>query len=62
MEYDGITPLPEMLVIVTSSLAPVLKNRIEDFKLDPERTSIPYDKIIVCSTDDILGVAKKYLP
>ena len=51
-----------MLLIVTSALAPLLKNRIEDFKLDSNYAGIPYDKIKVCSVDDIYSVCQKLLP
>lgn len=59
---DNVTPCSEMLLIVTSALAPLLKNRIEDFKLDSNYAGIPYDKIKVCSVDDIYSVCQKLLP
>lgn len=61
-EYDNITPSDMMLLIVTSSLAPLLINRFEDFKLDPTYSDIPYDKIVVCSVDDIVSKAEILLP
>jgi hypothetical protein len=59
---DGIAPCSEMLLVVTSALAPLLKNRIEDFKLDSKYAGIPYDKIKVCSVDDIYSLCQKLLP
>lgn len=62
VEHDGIIASEKMLLIVTSSLAPLLINRFEDFKLDPQCADIPYDKIVVCSVDDIISASKDLLP
>lgn len=62
MENDGVASRHEMLLIVTSALAPLLKNRIDDFKLDSECAGIPYDKIKICSVEDIYSVCQELLP
>ena len=59
---DEVDSRSEMLLIVTSALAPLLKNRIEDYKLDPKCEDIPYDQIKVCSVDDIYSVCQELLP
>ena len=59
---ENLTTCSEMLLIVTSALAPLLKNRIEDFKLDPNYEGIPYDKIKICSVDDIYSLCQELLP
>ena len=61
LKNDGVNSRSEMLLIVTSALAPLLKNRIEDFKLDSECQNIPYKKIKVCSVDDIYSVCQELL-
>lgn len=58
---ESIDMRPEMLLIATSALAPLLKNRIEDFKLDPKYASIPYDRVRVCSVEDIYDSCKEIL-
>lgn len=58
---DGIDARPEMLLVATSALAPLLKNRIDDYKLDPQYAFIPYDRICVCSVDDIYKVCRDLL-
>lgn len=62
LKNDGAKSRSEMLLIVTSALAPLLKNRIEDFKWDPKYKEIPYDKIKICSIDDIYAVCQQLLP
>lgn len=58
---DGVECRPEMVMVVTSALAPLIKNRIEDYKLDPRYASIPYDRIRVCSVEDVYEVCKGLL-
>lgn len=59
-EYDGVPSSPYMLLIVTSAMAPLLINRFDDFKLDERCVGIPYDRIIICSVDDIMQRVSKY--
>lgn len=60
-DNDNVNRTQEMLLIVTSAMAPLLKNCFEDFKLDPNCSGIPYDKIVVCSVDDIVAKISQYL-
>ena len=59
-EYDNVEASAYMLLIVTSSMVPLLINRFDDFKLDERYSNIPYDKIVICSVDDILAKASQY--
>lgn len=59
-EYDGVHSSPYMLLIVTSALAPLLINRFNDFMLDERGVGIPYDRIVICSVDDIMQKISKY--
>jgi len=59
-EYDNIDASPYMLLIVTSSMAPLLINRFDDFKLDERYSNIPYDKIVICSVEDIMAKVSHY--
>lgn len=59
-EYDDVDASAYMLLIVTSSMAPLLINRFDDFKLDERYANIPYDKIVICSVDDIMVRVSQY--
>ena len=59
-EYDSVDASAYMLLIVTSSMAPLLINRFDDFKLDERYSNIPYDKIVVCSVEDVMAKASYY--
>ena len=59
-EYDDVDASAYMLLIVTSSMVPLLINRFDDFKLDERYSNIPYDKIVICSVDDIMDKASQY--
>lgn len=59
-EYDDVDASAYMLLIVTSSMAPLLMNRFDDFKLDERYSNIPYDKLVICSVDDIMDKASQY--
>lgn len=60
MEYDNVQSSPYMLLIVTSAMAPLLLNRFADFRLDERSSGIPYDKIVVCSVDDVMKKVSEY--
>ena len=60
-DYDNVNRKHEMLLIVTSAMAPLLINRFDDFKLDPNCAGIPYEKIVICSVDDIEAKIAQYL-
>ena len=59
-EYDDFDASPYMLLIVTSSMAPLLVNRFSDFKLDARYADMPYDKIVICSVKDIMAKVAEY--
>lgn len=59
-EYDDVPASQYMLLIVTSSMAPLLINRFDDFKLDERYSDIPYDRIVICSVDDIMRKVSRY--
>lgn len=59
-EYDNVDASSYMLLIVTSSMEPLLVNRFADFKLDERYSNIPYDKIVICSLEDIMAKASHY--
>ena len=59
IEYDNVSSYEFMMLIVTSAMAPLLINRFNDFMLEMGNADIPYDKIIVCSVDDIAAKAKE---
>ena len=59
-EYDDIDASPYMLLIVTSSMAPLLVNRFSDFKLDARYADVPYDNIVICSVKDIMAKIAEY--
>ena len=61
MSNDSVMPKSEMLLITTSALSPLLKNRMEDYKLDPRYSGISYDDVHVCSVDDIYEICQKLL-
>lgn len=61
IQNDGVAVHSEMLMIVRSHLAPLLKNRMADFKEDPRYRSIPYDDILVCSVSDIYLTCTKII-
>ena len=61
LNYDNVNRKREMLLIVTSAMAPLLINRFDDFKLDPNCAGIPSDKIVVCSVEDIESKIEQYL-
>lgn len=58
---DGVDSRPEMLLVASSALAPLLKNRIDDYKLDPQCASIPYDRVRVCTVGDIYETCRSLL-
>lgn len=59
-EYDDVDASAYMLLIVTSSMVPLLINRFDDFKLDERYSNMPYDKIVICSVDDIMAKVSQY--
>lgn len=59
-EYDNIEASPYRLLIVTSSMEPLLINRFAEFMLDERCSNIPYDKIVICSLEDIMDKASHY--
>lgn len=61
LQNDGVKALPVMLLVVTSAMAPLIRNRMEDYKLDPRYSGIPYGHVVVCSVDDIYSICASQL-
>jgi len=50
---DNVSSSPRVLFVVTSALAPLLRNRIDDYRLDPHYADIPLGDIVFCCAEDI---------
>lgn len=50
---DNVATLDDALLIVTSDLAPLLRNRMSDYALEESSRGIPYEHIRVCSVGDL---------
>ena len=61
-QQDGVQCNEKIFFIVTTNLAPLLRNRVDDFKEDPHYSSIPLDNIVFCSVSDIVMKLKDVLP
>lgn len=53
---DDVVATDEVLLIVTSDLAPLLRNRMSDYALEESSHGIPYEHIRVCSVGDLKSV------
>ena len=56
---DDVVATDEVLLIVTSDLAPLLRNRMSDYALEESSHGIPYEHIRVCSVGDLKSVVSE---
>ena len=59
MAQDDVGTTDEVLFIVTSDLAPLLRNRMFDYALEESAHGIPYEHIRVCSVRDLKSVVSE---
>ena len=56
---DDVDTIDDVLLIVTSDLAPLLRNRMSDYAIEGSSHGIPYEHIRVCSVGELKSVVSE---